>query len=203
MINVLLLGATGTFGSALAKKLIADSECHVTLFARTTNSIKMNKPNVTVMSGDAANAEQLKMAVKGQDVVYCAISGNQLPIIAENLVSVIDECNVSRLLFMGAVGIYNELPAGNGAEYNVDNEPEQIPNRQAVDVIEKSNLNYTVLRPGFLQDGNENDYVLTVKGETPSGYTTTIPSVVKLAIELIHNDELFSKESVSITKKAL
>lgn len=107
---------------------------------------------------------------------------------------------MSRLIFMGAVGIYNELPEGNGAEYNVDNEPPQVPNRQAVDVIEASDLNYTVLRPGFLQDGSEDDYMLTVKGEAAKGYVTTIPSVVKLAAHLIHDDTLYSRESVSITK---
>ena len=30
MKNVLLLGATGTAGSALAKKLLSDTDCHLT-----------------------------------------------------------------------------------------------------------------------------------------------------------------------------
>ena len=34
MKHVLLLGATGTAGSAITKKLLSDTECHVTLFAR-------------------------------------------------------------------------------------------------------------------------------------------------------------------------
>lgn len=34
MKNVLLLGATGTTGSALAQKLLYDTEYHVTLFSR-------------------------------------------------------------------------------------------------------------------------------------------------------------------------
>lgn len=200
MLNVLLLGATGTFGSALAKRLIADSECNVTLFARRTNSIKSNQPNVTVMSGDATDAEQLKVAVQGQDVVYCAISGNQLPAVAENLVSVMDECKESRLLFMGAVGIYNEIPVDMDGDDNVDNEPAQIPNRQAVDIIEASSLNYTILRPGYLRAGAEEDYVLSVKGESAKGYVTTIPSLVSFAVKLILDDKLYSRESVSITK---
>lgn len=32
MKHVLLLGATGTAGSAITKKLLSDTECHVTLF---------------------------------------------------------------------------------------------------------------------------------------------------------------------------
>ena len=46
----------------------------------------------------------------------------------------------------------------------MDNEPAQIPNRKAVDVVEASELNDTILRPGYLGEGGEDDFVLTVKG---------------------------------------
>lgn len=200
MLNVLLLGATGTAGSALAEQLMAEKECHVTLFARHTKSVRVNQSNVTVISGDAAKVSDLKAAVEGQDVVYCAISGEQLPVIAKNLVTIMPECGISRLIFMGAVGIYNEIPDGIGGQYNVAREPSQVPNWQAVDVIEASNLNYTILRPGFLCDGDENDFVLTVKGESAKGYVTTIPSVIRLAVQLIHDETMYSRESVSITQ---
>ena len=39
----------------------------------------------------------------------------------------------------------------------------QVPNREAVDVIEASGLNYTVLCPGYLKDGDENDMYLPEK----------------------------------------
>ena len=32
------------------------------------------------------------------------------------------------------------------------------------------------------------------------GYVTTIPSVIKLAVSLIHDETLYARESVSITK---
>ena len=83
---------------------------------------------------------------------------------------------------------------------NVDNEPAQIPNRNAVNLVEASNLNYTVLRPGYLREGNSDDYVLTVKGEAAKGYISTIPSVVEFAKKLIADEKLYSQESVSITK---
>lgn len=134
MLNVLLLGATGTAGSALAEKLMADTDCHVTLFARHMDGVKAEQGNVTVVSGDAAKASDLKGAMERQDVV------------------------------------------------------------------EASSLNYTILRPGFLQDGDEDDFVLTLKGEAAKGYVTTIPSVIKLAVSLIHDETLYARESVSITK---
>mgnify|MGYP007128042995 FL=1 len=38
-------------------------------------------------------------------------------------------------------------------EDNVRNNPDQIPNRKAADIVENSGLDYTVLRPGYLRDG--------------------------------------------------
>ena len=64
------------------------------------------------------------------------------------------------------------------------------------------NLNYTVLRPGYLRDGHEDDFVLTAKGEAAKGYITPIPALVKFAVQLILDNSLYSRESVSITLDA-
>ena len=60
------------------------------------------------------------------------------------------ENGVKRLIFMAEVGVYNEIPDKIDGKDNLDNEPEQIPNRKAADVVEASILNYTVLRHGYL-----------------------------------------------------
>ena len=184
MKKILLLGATGTAGSAISKKLLSDTAYHITLFARHAGEQYSEDSRTTVINGDAETPEDLKKAVQGQDVVYCAISGDALPKIAGNIVAAMSESSVKRLIFMGAVGIYNEIPDEIDGEDNLDHEPAQIPNRQAVDIIEASSLNYTVLRPGYLREGAEDDFVLSVKGEPAKGYVTTIPSLVKLALQL-------------------
>ena len=202
MKNVLLLGATGTAGSALTKKLLSETNCHLTLFARHAGEVYTDTDRISVINGDAKNIAGLKAIMQNQDVVYCAISGDALPQITENIVSAMTESNVNRLIFMGAVGIYNEIPDEIDGEDNLDNEPAQIPNRKAVDIVESSNLNYTILRPGYLRDGNEDDFVLTLKGEVAKGYITPIPALVKFAVKIILDDELYSRESVSITQDA-
>ena len=146
--------------------------------------------------------DELKAVLPEQNVVYCAISGNALPQIAENIVSAMMDVNVKRLIFMGAVGIYNEIPDAIDGKDNLDNEPAQIPNREAVDIVESSDLNYTVLRPGYLRTGDEDDFVLTLKGDAAKGYITPLPALVKFAVQLIADDTLYSRESISITQDA-
>ena len=84
MKHILLLGATGTAGSAMTEKIVSDTDYHVTLFARHAGDQFSDRPHTTVVNGDAENMEDLKKAmqgqdVQGQDVVYCAISGEALP----------------------------------------------------------------------------------------------------------------------------
>ena len=78
---------------------------------------------IAVINGNAKNIEALKTILPEQYVVYCAISGNALPKILENIVTAMTESGVNRLIFMGAVGIYNEIPDEIDGEDNLDNEP--------------------------------------------------------------------------------
>lgn len=202
MKHILLLGATGTFGTALTQRLIQEKKYKLTLFSRHATDIYKNSENINVIDGDALSENDLSKAIQGVDIAYCAISGDVLPEIAKKLISAMIDNMISRLIFMGAVGIYNEIPDEIDGEDNLDNEPAQIPNREAVDIVENSSLNYTILRPGYLREGAENDFVLTVKGEPAKGYITSIPSLVNFAIQLIQDDTMYSRESVSITKNA-
>lgn len=199
MKKILILGATGTFGKRLVTAL-KEKDFKLTLASRNATSVYKADGKTLAVDCDVTNLSLMTNLVKGHDVVYCAVSGEQLPIVAQNLVAAMQQCHISRLLFMGAVGIYNEIPNKMDGDDNVDNNPDQIPNRKAVDIIEESLLNYTILRPGYLREGSSSDYVLTQKGETAKGYISTIPSVVNLAVKLIEDDCLFTRQSVSITK---
>lgn len=198
--KIAILGSTGLFGKALVKSLSEETDYQLTLIARHAKSEYQDTGRISVIDADATDMDALKKALTEIDLVYCAISGEDLPLVAANLVKVMPELGITRLLFMGAVGIYNEIPEEMDGEDNLDNEPAQIPNRAAVDIVEASNLNYTVLRPGYLHEGRADDYVLTMKGEAAKGYISTIPSVVEFVKKLIADEKLYSKESVSITK---
>lgn len=200
MQHILVLGATGTFGKALTEQLIQEKDYQITLFSRHVKSVFTDTEQVRVLDGDALSLADLKKAMAGMNVVYCAISGGELPRIAENIVYAMKEKKVSRLIFMGAVGVYNEIPNEMDGEDNVENNPDQIPNQRAVEIIENSGLDYTILRPGYLRDGEAEDATLSVKGEPARGYISTIPSVVNLAVELIADQQLYLHESVSITR---
>lgn len=200
MKKVLILGASGTFGKALVKRLECENDCQLTLASRHASSCFRESERWHVIDCDATKIKELEKAMKGCDVVYCAISGDDLPLVAENVISTMSELGLRRLILMGAVGIYNEIPADMDDEDNVKNNPDQVPNRKAADIVENSDLDYTILRPGYLRDGDNDDFTLTFKGEPAKGFLSTIPSVVEFAVSLIKGEPGYGRQSVSITR---
>ena len=194
--NIAILGATGKFGRPFTAKLLAKPDYHLTLLSKSAGNSYEDGYRITARNIDATNLKDLSKVLENQDLVFCAVSGPDQPVIARNLC----EINPKRLIYMTVVGIYNELLEDNGAEYNVCNEPEQIPNRNAVAIIEDSNLDYTILRCGYLVFGKEDDYIITKKGEAPKGYVSTSKSVEKIAFDIIENPEIYTRESISITR---
>lgn len=197
MKNVLIIGATGTLGTAATKAILSGTDDHLTLFARSASRINVTDPDrETVISGDVMNDADLDKALDGQDAVFAALSGN-LGAFAKSIVNAMDRNNVQRLIFITSMGIYNEIPASVGADGNLDSNPVLQPYRDAADVIEASDLNYTIIRPGWFTAGPVN-YEVTHKGEPFGGHDVSISSIADLVKKLVEDDQLDSRDSVGI-----
>ena len=59
------------------------------------------------------------------------------------------------------------------------------PFRRAADAIEASGLEYTIIRPGWFDNGNDSDYELTRKGEEFGGMGVSRESIARLIIRLV------------------
>ena len=194
--NIAIIGATGKFGIPFVAKLLSNPSYQLTLISKSAENIYEDSHRITAKSMDATNQKELKGLLKNQDIVYCAVSGKDQSVIARNL----SELKVKRLIYMSVVGIYNELPEGLGDEFNLEREPEQTANRNAADIIEKSDLDYTILRSGYLIFENDDDYIITRKGENARGYVSTYKAVEKVALEIIENPKLYLRESIAVTR---
>ena len=115
--NIAILGATGNFGRLFSAKLLANPNYQLTVISKSAGNIFEDSFRVTAKTIDATNQKDLKNALEGADIVYCAVSGPDQAAIARNLA----EINTKRVIYMTVVGIYNEL-AGEGAEFNLENE---------------------------------------------------------------------------------
>lgn len=192
--KVLIIGATGTVGSALRQTLLNETDAELTLFSRHISQGTTTRE--TALAGDVYSMSDLSKAIKGQDVIFVALSGD-LEKMAKNIVRAMNEESVSRLIFIASMGIYNEIPASVGAGGNLENNSMLTPYRKAADVIESSNLNYTIIRPGWFDNGSQ-EYEVTHKGEPFGGHNIAVASIADLAKRLIEDDSFGSRDSLGI-----
>jgi hypothetical protein len=137
--------------------------------------------------------------LKGQDLVYANLDG-PLDKLAQIIVDAMTETGIRRLIFISSLGIYDEVPGKFGKWNNQMIGRYLGPHRKASEIIEKSNLDYSIIRPAWLTDYDEIDYEITQKGETFKGTEVSRKSIAALVVKLIQNPKLEIRKSLGVNK---
>ena len=195
--KILILGATGSIGKKVRKTLLENTDAELTLFSRKSGNIKINVEREKAISGDIYDKEQLSEAVKGQDTVFAALSG-ELDKMATNIVEAMKKNNVKRIIFISSMGIYNEIPASIGGG-NLSSNSILKPYRKAADIIEESGSDYTLIRPGWFDEGSD-DYEITKKGEPFGGHDVSRQAIANFVLKLIEDENFGIGESFGINR---
>lgn len=199
IMKVLILGANGAIAQHVTDFIKNHNSIDLTLTARNTNGLSDQAPNATILVVDVMNESELNAAVKGQDIVYANLSG-PVDRMAEAIVKAMDNNNVKRLIFVTSLGIYDEVP-GKFGEWNNRMIGSALKTyRKAADVIEASDLDYTVVRPAWLQNNDEVDYETTHKPEPFKGTEVSRKSVAAYIADIIEHPEKDSRASVGVDK---
>jgi|SRR5580765_3407597 len=201
MSNVLILGANGQIAYWVIERLSGANGVGLTLFLRHVRKLRNKAPaNARVMQGDVLDEAVLDQAMEGQDLVYANLTGDDIDKQAKAIITSMKRTGAKRLIFVTSLGIYDEVPGKFGV-WNRRMIGEALkPFRRAADAIEASGLDYTVLRPAWLQDEDEIDYETTMKGEPFKGTQVSRKSVADLIIKIIRSPKLHSRANVGIDK---
>ncbi len=189
MTNVLVLGASGNVASKVIDLLSRDNTIRLHLFLRRAVRLRNRiGANSRVIEGDVLNLEDLREAMTGIDIVYANLAGD-LEQMAKNIVKVMGEKGVKRLIFISSIGIYDQPVKAVLKPY-----------RKSVDVIEASDLDYTILRPTWFSTVDEVDYEITEKGEPEKGSVISQKSIASLIVKIIKSPESYVRESLGVNK---
>jgi uncharacterized protein YbjT (DUF2867 family) len=200
MKNVLILGANGQIAQWVVKALAGDKDVSQTLLVRNPRKLGDTPVNAKVVIGSVLDKKLLQQAMTGQDIVYANLTGGDLDAQAKQVVAAMQATGVARLIFVLALGIYDEVP-GKFGEWNNNNIGEDLkPFRRAGDAIEASSLQYTILRPAWLTDEDEVDYELTVRNEAFKGTVVSRKSVGDLITRIIESPALHVDENLGVNK---
>lgn len=197
MTNVLVLGASGRI-ARFAIPMLAEQGDTLTLFARSAS--KVDAPDgARVLEGDVLDADALRAALEGQDVVYANLGG-EISAQAETLVAQMDAADVKRLIFIVSLGIYDELPEPFQT-WNSQMIGEALQDyRRAADIIEASDLDCTIIRPAWLTDHDETDYELTQRDEQFRGTEVSRQAVAAFVASVVADPATHSRANVGIAK---
>ena len=117
---------------------------------------------------------------------------------AKSIVDVMEKSTTKRLIFITSMGIYNEIPRNLGGG-NLNENSMLKPYREAADIIETSSLNYTLIRPGWFDNGSDN-YEITKKGEPFKGHDISRQAIANFVLKLIQQSDLGVRQSLGINR---
>ena len=189
MKNVIILGANGNIASHVIDMLVEKEDINLTLFLRNKNRLRnKNVSQCRIIKGDVLDQNDLREAMTGIDIVYANLAGD-LEQMARKIVKIMNEKKVKRLIFISSIGIYDEPVR-----------PVLKPYRKAADVIESSDLEYTILRPTWFTDADEVDYEITRKGEPERGSVISQKSLATFIVKIINFPDMYIRENLGVNK---
>ena len=200
MRRVLILGANGAVAKAAINSFLENTNYTLRLFLRDANRLPdYASDRIRVREGDATNYEDVEKAMDDVDFVVASLSG-ELDKEATVIAKAMTNKNVKRLVFVTALGIYDEVP-GNFGEWVKDQVSDKLKvYREAANIIESSGLDYTILRPAWLSHKNEIDYETTAKNEPFKGTEVSRKSVAAVIVNIAKDPELYLNENIGINK---
>jgi uncharacterized protein YbjT (DUF2867 family) len=193
MTNVLILGANGSLARVAIDMFLKETDAQLTLYMRNSRRLRnIDSNRVQVIEGDVMDLVNLKEAMNGQDVVYANLAGN-LEQMAKTVVEAMNATDLKRLIWISSMGIYDEVPGErHGSILN--------PYRKSAAIIEASDLEYTILRPGWFTNRDEIDYETTHKGEPFKGHDVSRKSIADLIVKLAVTPGLEVRSSLGVNK---
>lgn len=201
MKNVLLLGASGQIAQWVVKALADQSDISQTLLLRDPKKLTGQEPaNAKVVIGNVLDKKLLRQAMSGQDIVYANLTGEDLDKQAQAVIAAMQAEGVQRLVFVLALGLYDEVPGQFGEWNNATIGEDLKPFRRAADAIEASGLDYTILRPAWLTDEDEVDHELTDKGQPFKGTVVSRKSVADVIQQIIAQPEQHIGGNLGVNK---
>jgi putative NADH-flavin reductase len=210
--KVVVFGATGKTGREIAGQALMGGH-EVTAFVRDPakmileNEMESAKDHLSTVTGDIFDYSAVKKAVQGQEAVICSLGSSSLTKTTvrgegtANIVKAMVEENVDRLIVVSAMGTgesWSALSFTNKLFYATLLRSSRQDHEAQEAVVKKSDLNWTIIRPSGLTDGElTGDYAI---GESIQGESSKITAAdVAHAIVKELGDDVFVGKAVTIT----
>lgn len=161
MKKIVIFGATGKTGRELVKQGTERGHA-VTAFVRNPKRLPFHHLNLRLVTGDVLDSETLATAVAGQDAVLVALGSRSLGKTSvratgtRHIVAAMHQHGVRRLIVMTSLGVgesYTQLSWLPRLTVRTVLRNVIADHAAQEDIVTHSNLDWTIVRPGGLNDG--------------------------------------------------
>jgi uncharacterized protein YbjT (DUF2867 family) len=202
--KIIVFGATGGVGQHFVEMALAAGH-DVTAFVRTPEKLKTT--DVTIIQGDAFNANDVASAIPGHEAVISCLGSstgmkksNELEAMGKNIADGMVKAGVKRLVYCASAGVDGEIPGIPGKLMMKMLANPLADHRNALNYYKTKNIIYTIARPmGLKNDLLVTDYKEAFEG-VPKG-SSSIPraSVAHFMLKALTNPA-YENKSVGLCR---
>jgi len=203
--KIVIFGANGKTGSLLTEQALELGH-HVIAYVRKADSVSYNHPNLKVIVGDLNDKQKLKTAITGADACISALGGSSLthrsPEIIAGIIDIIttmEQAKVHRFIYLSSIGAgESRFLMSKMARFFIVNLFLRVPladHNANEERIAGSNLQWTVIRPGRLNDEPKTDEINHGTDIIPMGGNRSISraNVAAFILNQLGNERSFDK----------
>ena len=174
--KIALFGATGNAGSHLLKALLAAGH-EVSILVWDSKRPNLSNPTLRILEGDVLNLEDVRKTLEGQEMVISAlnegltITRHTQSLGTANLIRVMQEKNIHRIICLGATGIlqFDETELINQQpNYPVSNRKASAEHERVWKLLENSDLEWTMVCPPWIVDAPHDGRFMVKANYTPT-----------------------------------
>ena len=203
--QIVILGANGGIGNQVVMQALAAGH-QVTAILRTPSNLTIQHPNLHIIQGDVMQTGSLDEHLKGKDIIVSAIGKNSVKKTtlysqgAKNLIEAMERTGVKRAFFISASGLdvnpTHSLLVRLATKYLLQVILRHMYADQRImeDLIKKSAINWTIMRPPKLLDTPvTGKYRISTDGFLNNGLTITRADVAHFIVHNLNSEAIFDK----------
>lgn len=159
--KLLIFGATGSVGRELVKQALAQHHVVIAFVRNPLSLAEVTHPNLHLVKGDVLRLAEVEKAVYGQDAVLCAIGDGKKGVVrapgTKNIIQSMTRAQVNRFICQTTLGMGESYGNLNffwrHIMFGFLLKKAFLDHQLQEQYIQDSPLNYTIVRPGALVDG--------------------------------------------------
>lgn len=208
--RIAIFGGTGRVGGEVLARAL-DAGWETTVLVRPDSRGKLPTAEYTIVEGDFLNADDVAKTIAGSEVVFSGVGGRGIDMDkprtimrtgAGHIVAAMQKHGVSRVVTVGTKGV---LPTPDGDIYLNVSTPEILryataDHYAAYEVLRESGLDYTVVAPPHMPEGDLGTYRLEREGFPADGGKATTADVADACWKILTGEGDFHRCRVGIAR---